>query len=245
MGPFAKMSKLSRQDAKLLRQIAQSKDFRLAFEAIDKLGHFKYVTFVLQKFLDDNQEIPFFKSTYPHEWLAHYLQQGYRYVDPVVFHGLASKKPFFWDELELSTDKQVQLFEDAARFEIGKSGYSVPMSIEPNEFSMFTVTSDLEGDAWRQLIEQEAELLAEIAIALRNLAIDQLFGKKSNKLLEVSELECLYYAAIGTSIEETAKILEKPLDTVNRATEKARQKLGCKTTQEAIAVAIRQRLISI
>src|SRR5689334_10668141 len=53
-------------------------------------------------------------SSYPREWLAHYDQQRYLAIDPVLRHGLATVVPYTWDDLDRSDPRVAQLFREAA-----------------------------------------------------------------------------------------------------------------------------------
>lgn len=68
-------------------------------------------------------------STYPQPWTAHYLNNHYERMDPVIRRALQVTEPFEWGgdiKLGALSDAQRQLFEEAATFGI-RYGFTVPI----------------------------------------------------------------------------------------------------------------------
>ena len=68
-------------------------------------------------------------TTYPPNWTAHYLQNHYERLDPVIAEALSNTEPFNWGldagSIRLSRSQQ-QLFDEAASFGL-RCGFTVPI----------------------------------------------------------------------------------------------------------------------
>lgn len=75
-------------------------------------------------------------TSYPQEWMHHYINQGYGQIDPVHLSGFGnSREHIVWSEYfkdKTLCRKQLGLFEEAKRYHI-TSGISFPISSLPQD----------------------------------------------------------------------------------------------------------------
>ena len=83
------------------------------------------------------------RSNYPDAWVRRYLERGYRFYDPVVVSGAASRVPFRWGHggfLSRYTKAQRLVFHEAREFDITE-GYCVPVTGPAGDIGLFSVAA--------------------------------------------------------------------------------------------------------
>lgn len=126
---------------------AMTKDVQIAFEAfLEKLSEcvdeadfrdamagvaarLDVITFAYLSLPPQHSGKPKLISNYPARWTAHYLQNRYQKVDPVIIRARCGGCPFRWgSDIRGFATSQVQqrLFEEAAEFSI-RCGLTIPI----------------------------------------------------------------------------------------------------------------------
>ena len=237
--------------------IARSAAYTDAFEAVGRATtveeavyairdcyQLDHATYHFSRVVGGLLDAPYVKSTYPADWLTRYLLKDYIRVDPVVIEGFQRMLPFDWRELTM-TEKAVGLFTDFQAHGLGGQGYSVPLIDKVARRALFSIASRLADPDWDDFILEEGPGIAEIAYKVHRLAINEIHGEVDPVPdLTRRELECLVWAAQGKDQKSIAVILGISEHTVRNYLDVARLKLDCATTTQAVAKAIKLRLIN-
>lgn len=180
---------------------------------------------------------PLVISTYPADWVAHYLQSRYERLDPVITEALQNPEPFRWGlglaARQLSS-AQRELFHEASHFGI-RFGFTVPIHDGRGPVAAVTFATDEKRPQFENCINSHARVLQLMALyfhahARRKLSGDRRIGEA---ILSPRELECLEWAAEGKSAWEIGRILGISRYTVASYLENAKEKLGVRTIVQA------------
>lgn len=179
-------------------------------------------------------------STYPPPWTAHYLNNHYERLDPVIRRALQVTEPFEWGkgtESETLSDAQRQLFEEAAKFGI-RYGLTIPIHDGRGPVAAVTFASDEHGPTFRRCVEAHRRVLQLMALyfhasARRKLRSDRIVNGVA---LSPREYECLEWSATGKSASDIGGILGITRRTAAFHLDNARAKLGVSSLHQAIAL---------
>lgn len=180
---------------------------------------------------------PLVISTYPANWLTHYLRNHYERIDPIVVHALQDPEPFRWGA-GLSTGQassaQRELLDDASQFGI-RFGFTVPIHDGHGPIAALTFAVDQQRPQFNTCIDAHSRVLQLMAMYfhahVRRKVLDD--RKLSRTLLSPRELECLQWAAQGKSTWEIGRILHISRHTVASYLDSAKEKLGVRTIVQA------------
>lgn len=214
-----------------LRQIALSID----------LKHIAHLRFVPKK--SNNLSLLTSTVTYPMEWQKRYFSKQYILIDPVVSFGLRASMPFDWSEI-INDDPQVQeFFMDAARFDIGRNGLSVPIRTREGSVSIISYTCDHTLAEWERFKRESMRELQMISVLVDMAANINQKLRIERTVLSQREEQCLIWAARGKTFEEISDILGISYASVKRYLDTARHKLNCVNLTHTVAVAIASGVI--
>jgi DNA-binding CsgD family transcriptional regulator len=180
---------------------------------------------------------PLVISTYPTNWVTHYLHSHYERLDPVITQALRDTEPFRWGfgltARELSS-AQHELFYEASEFGI-RYGFTVPIHDGHGPIAALTFATDGKRPQFESCINSHARILQLMAMYFhahvrRKLSGDRRIGEA---LLSPRELQCLEWAAEGKSAWEIGRILSISRHTVASYLENAKKKLGVRTIVQA------------
>lgn len=109
-------------------------------------------------------------TTYPPNWAAHYLQNQYERLDPVIAKALSSTEPFNWGleagSIGLSRSQQ-QLFDEAASFGL-RCGFTVPIHDGRGPIAAVTFAADeRRSAAFRRWVCEHGRVLQLMAMYFR------------------------------------------------------------------------------
>lgn len=178
-------------------------------------------------------------STYPATWTAHYLDQHYERLDPVIRQAFRVTEPFEWgksiDFATLSSAQQ-QLFEEAASFGI-RYGFTIPIHDGHGPVAAVTFASDELSQPFRRCVEGHRHVLQLMALYFHATARRRLRADRTIDCVVLSprEYECLEWSAAGKSAWEIGCILGIARRTVTFHLENAKAKLGVASLHQAIA----------
>jgi LuxR family quorum sensing-dependent transcriptional regulator len=183
---------------------------------------------------------------WPSEWVQRYTDEAYPDLDPVMQRLRSSTMPFTWREAAYDADKNRlahRVMMEATDFGL-ITGFSVPIYTTSGDQAAVTFggrTFDDTPDARRTL-----HLIAiyghnkarEISLALNKNVSRELVPKLSPR-----ELEILKWCSVGKTNSAIAELLSLTENTVETYVAKACRKLDCVNRTQAVAEAIRARLI--
>ena len=169
------------------------------------LNHIVYIGLSIPKLTVDE---PYIAVTYPQEWIEHYKRERFIEVDPVLNQGLKSILPMDWQQLEKTTRKVKQLFDDAADFKIGSQGISIPIRGRHGDLALLSLTSDLSPLEWRNFKLAYMRDFQVLAVHIHQSVLRANDAEIEETPLSRRELECLYWAACGKTADEIALILK-------------------------------------
>lgn len=181
-------------------------------------------------------------STFPLEWVQHYVDNKYVYIDPTVLMGRRSSLPF--TSLDVNGSKVLTPLQKKVNLEAGDFGIhnyiSVPIHGALNRFGLLVgVSTESEKEFSRDLLRKKYDLQL-VGMGL-NAAIQDLLDEDENLPqvhLSQRETECLLWTARGKTAWEIGEILKIKDSTVNEYIQNASRKLGCHQKTLAVTKAI-------
>ncbi|MGY8681551.1 LuxR family transcriptional regulator [Bradyrhizobium sp. UFLA05-153] len=189
---------------------------------------------------------PLVISTYPNNWVAHYVRSHYERLDPILTRSLENTEPFQWG-LDVPSrpisPAQRRFLEEASEFGI-RLGFTVPVHDEDGSVAALTFSTDQKRPQFERCIDLNASVLQLMARCfhsqVRRKLLDQL--TVDGIVLSPREVECLEWVARGKSAWEIGQILSISHYTVTYYLRSARDKLGVrKVVQAAMRLAAAKR----
>jgi LuxR family transcriptional activator of conjugal transfer of Ti plasmids len=114
---------------------------------------------------------PLVISTYPADWVTHYLHNHYERLDPVITQALQNPEPFRWG-LALTAKQlspaQHKLFYEASEFGI-RFGFTVPIHDGHGPIAALTFATDEKRPQFESCINSHARVPLTRSLRLRPL----------------------------------------------------------------------------
>jgi DNA-binding CsgD family transcriptional regulator len=182
------------------------------------------------------------KINYSNKWLAHYLENGYATVDPVLMSHFTHFTPQLWSQTyqQATTQREQQFVEHATSFGLS-NGITVGQRSKRNYTgSLFSFGGADMGEHprhWDLLVQ----LTPHIHLALMRTA----FAVSDLPALSVREQEVLQWMMQGKTNWETSRILGITERTVKFHVQNILAKLNSTSRGHAIAQAIGQGLVGV
>jgi DNA-binding CsgD family transcriptional regulator len=234
---------MSNAQTRTLDEISKANSTEDAIRIIQGRYKSDFTTFLLLANSAGNLDNPFVRTTYPSAWVAHYLLNNYVVVDPVVERALTEGESFGWHELQPSP-KAREMLKVAAQFGVGPSGYSFVYEDSRGRRGLLSLNSKMDLPAWRRYIEPHIDDFETMLPALQSKAVSEAaVGMPSAPQLTRREYECLKLSSEGKSYSEIATVLALSDHTVRSYLKIARIKLDCVTLAQAVAKAVRMKVI--
>ncbi|MEM9740004.1 MAG: autoinducer binding domain-containing protein [Pseudomonadota bacterium] len=196
---------------------------------------------------DEDQVLRLISTADP-EWLERYTQQGYGAVDPGVLNMAAGNHtPVICgnaiEEAPPPTSQRQKQFLDEA-YEVGwHSGAIIPVRTpaqKPVPLGGIGLVTGLSGSQFMHLWRERQTEFIVLANQVHHAMTPELLRHFENgPRLSARERDCLALIASGLRADRIGDELKIATVTVNFHLRLARQKLGARTTGEAIAKAIR------
>lgn len=222
---------------------AESEFGRVGQRVAESMG-FRYFAY-----LGFGETDPVLISSYPKSWCEHYFKEGYQNVDPVVAFARSGRSTLQWTReaaRQFPLRAQKRLFADADEFGI-RHGVSVAIAGGFNRFAAFTFAVDEISSAHGRMVTEANDIVQLIGLTFHAHADAKLVlasPRPEAVPLTQRERECLAWAARGKSMEATAMIVGITPRAVKFHLDNARASLGGDTLPQAVAIALRQRIIS-
>ncbi|WP_175577276.1 helix-turn-helix transcriptional regulator [Rhizobium oryziradicis] len=236
-------SSLAMAQTKARDAVKTASDVISALKALCEIYQVEHATYHVMQNTVSAVDSPFVRTTYPAEWVGHYLTKNYVNIDPVVLKVMDSHRPFDWGDLEW-TGAGLDMLRDARTFGVGEFGYSIPLTDDGKGRAVLSFNTCATPSAWAALVEAHAAAWRDIAVAIHHLAkAEQNSFVDDMRPLARRERECLALAAQGKSHKEISLILSISDYTARGHLTSARLKLKCRNTVHAVAKATKLRII--
>jgi LuxR family quorum sensing-dependent transcriptional regulator len=182
-------------------------------------------------------------SRWPSEFFMLYVENDYARFDPLVRRSIQSHMPFEWQAEAYRDDhdpRVVEVMRRAAEFGL-KQGYLVPIHGPKGYEGCVSMTA------------RELDLSARAKSALHLMALyafdrmRRLRGNLPDKkiVLTAREREVLSWVAAGKSAAQISQALKISKRTVDEHSQTAARKLGAANRTQAVAIAMRDRIIEV
>lgn len=195
-------------------------------------------------------------STYPSAWQRHYRAHSYIDVDPIVARAVEEKVPFAWLDTapfawdgvaaaQCLTAKQRQLLDDAYCLGI-RSGMAFSIDGTANELVLFTFATDERSPALLQRAKSRtSEIRAFCHTFHERFRLHEAVQCWDEPVPHLTPRQriCLSATADGHSAKQIARMLGLAPRTVEHHFQEAKTRLGAATLTQAVAAAVRKRLI--
>ncbi len=182
-------------------------------------------------------------SRWPPEFFMLYVENDYARHDPLIRNSIQSYMPFEWHADSFRSDgnpRAAEIMSRAAEFGL-KHGYLVPIH-GPKSYegcvSMAAVKLDLSARA-----KSAVHLMALYAFDRMRRLRGQMPDKKVP--LTAREREVLSWIAAGKSAAQISQALRISKRTVDEHSQTAARKLGAANRTQAVAIAMRERIIEM
>ncbi|WP_171238909.1 autoinducer binding domain-containing protein [Ruegeria sp. HKCCA5763] len=178
-------------------------------------------------------------TTFPEEWVRHYVDNDLVLVDPLIRFGATMIAPIDWSVFDNQAD-YAALFEAGREFGVGRNGLSIPVINPFGERGVFTVTSNAPRPEWDALIARMLPALRHEAQVLHLLALDVIetvFNFPSDSL-SGDELDVLKMLASGLIPSVIARQTGHSSRMVEALTASITTKLKSRTIEQAVARAV-------
>ncbi|MCT4657237.1 MAG: LuxR family transcriptional regulator [Cohaesibacter sp.] len=184
-------------------------------------------------------------TTWKNEWVFRYIAQDYISHDPVIPRLLQSDLPFEWSELGKDkplSKKARMVMEEAHTLGEMKSGFCIPIygPAGAQDSISFATSQD---HSLSEKDKRALHILGIYAVA----RVREILGKPrevSAPKLTKREVDCLKWSSLGKTSWETSEILGISQATVDHYLHLAIQKLQATNRVQAVAEAMRLKLIN-
>ena len=186
-------------------------------------------------------EVPSFHPllilTYDPDWVERYKLRDYFQIDPIVTYGTKSFLPLDWSDVDHESNNAKSFFLEAERYCVGRQGVTLPIRGPGGERALFTITSNTSESEWgrnRLLYMKEFQLIAHY-FHERAIEISRYRTAERNCSLSRREMECLKFTARGLVPKQIGGVLGISDSAVRMHLRSSCHKLGCASTDQAIA----------
>ncbi len=182
---------------------------------------------------------------YPPDWVAHYFEQAFQAVDPVMGYCNRHIVPVEWHKLAMVPGEASQrMMQEAGDFGL-KGGISMPIHSPHGELGVLSFATSMPAndahDATRYAAAYVQIMAGYVHEAVRRVA--ELGDSANSQAMTAREQECLRWVADGKTSWEIAALLNVSERTVNFHLNNVMQKLGVCSRQHAVGKAAFQGLI--
>jgi LuxR family transcriptional regulator, activator of conjugal transfer of Ti plasmids len=210
-------------------------------------GAFGAIGFTYISGLKFDPSPPPYITTYPGEWVRRYLNQRYYEIDPVFIRARESLLPFIWDHGVVgapTSNEQRRLFAEAEEFGIN-GGFTVPIPDGAGDVATLSFATEQDGEPLQRTLGEHRQFLHLAAMYFHIRARHQLgtTADVDRYLLSSEETACLERTAHGENARNIGEVLGLSPRSVAWHLRSAKRKLNAATLPQAVAVALKNRLI--
>jgi len=175
-------------------------------------------------------------TTWPKEWLQHWMSRKYFFVDPVAAQIMRRNEPVRWSEAQdASNETGARIFEEANEFKM-KDGFALPIYSREG----FVIAISMGAEHYE--IGKLEEMCLHVGSIYFHAKLERLRAKDMppphGPRLTRRERECLSWVAAGKTDWEISQILNIAEQTVHEYVQNALIKLNATTRAQAVAIAI-------
>ena len=183
-------------------------------------------------------------SSLPAAWLEHYDAEDFSSVDPAVHHCLQDAAPLVaGHSLRQTAYGKATRFRDDA-YEAGFRGsVMLPLHLPGAALGSFSLITVMQGDEFLSWHRDRGQWVTLAAHAVDAQLIKLVSPSLPRPKLTTRERECLIWLASGLRYDRIAERLGISLATVELHVANARRKLGARTREQAVAIAVALRLL--
>lgn len=226
----------------LISVALKAASIRHAVSDIQHLLQVEHVSFHILNNAGSGIDDPYVRTTYPDAWVSYYLLNNLVALDPVLARARLSDRPFFWSEIALPPEGNSAM-EAFASFGFGLAGYSLTHTDQHGRLSVLSFNWDDEDTRRDDLIARTPDIKqAHMDLHMR-AAAEVAAATQGIPQLAPREYECLRFTSQGKTYSEIAIILNLSEHTVRSYLKLARVKLNCVSLAQAVAKAVRYRMI--
>jgi LuxR family transcriptional regulator, activator of conjugal transfer of Ti plasmids len=183
-------------------------------------------------------------TTYPARWVTRYLHEHYHEIDPVVLQARRCTTPFHWDcqtPSPAASEDERRFLGDAEEFGV-ECGLTFPIHDGRRHPALLSFAYRRRQGPLSANIEKHLHLAALYfhVHARHKLAAS---AKPPFPLLSRAEASCLQWIARGKRSAYIAEMLDLSQHAVLWHLRGAKRKLGATTLSQAVAAALRDRMI--
>ncbi|MGB3044808.1 MAG: LuxR C-terminal-related transcriptional regulator [Xanthobacteraceae bacterium] len=218
-----------------LDRMTSEADINHALREVFKLWKVEHFYFV--RYPHDDQTLDDITLTQhvPRAWLDRYNEKNYLRVDTALKFAAQTFFPFKYAEVPDPAGEASELVRDLASYKLSNA-LVIPVNDVPGN----------KGVVWLQGSELDPHPIAILqAVALYTFQrLTAKFYESPPRLLSIREAEALAWAAAGKSAWEIGEILQITQRTVEEHLASAIRKLGATNRAHAVAIALRDHIIT-
>ena len=143
--------------------------------------------------------------------------------------------PFDWDEVPKDDPAARAFFDDAADYDVGPNGLSIPVRNRKGVRSLVSFTSNHSKDDWAEYKSRNMVKLQPMAVLIDSAAGINFKLTPEPVELSKTEEECLIWAVRGKTYHDIAGLLNLSFASVKTYLDTARHKLSCINLTHAVA----------
>lgn len=173
-------------------------------------------------------------SNYPDEWVAHYLQNEYMHIDPMIPACLGQTRPFEWAALS-SNDTQRKVVNESVEFGL-HNGLAIPIHSTKGEVAAIGLA------AKEELKDRPTHIYSLLHAYAQQFhhVYTSLLDKRERPRIELStkEREVLHRLADGKTLADIGEIMCLSEDAIRYYVKALYTKLGANQRTQAVVKAI-------
>ena len=200
-------------------------DVTLFLQSVMSRFELDHCVYLARSLPDAESAGPVFLTTYPADWVARYMAQGYVYIDPVVKLAERTILPVDWADIERKSGPVRRLFRESRDFGVGAQGLTFNICGPRGDRAQFSVNSHLKNADWRLLRPELMREMQLFAHYLHQHMIERLCPDITPVTLTRRETQTLSLAAQGYSAKDIARHLRISPAAVRAYLDSARYRL--------------------
>lgn len=226
-----------------LLKMEHDADVTLFLQQVMSRFELDHCVYLARSLPDTESAEPVFLTTYPADWVAHYMAQGYVYIDPVVKQAERTILPLDWADIDRTTTSVRRLFRESRDFGIGGQGLTFNICGPRGDRAQFSVNSHLKKADWQLLRPELMREMQLFAHYLHQHMVERICPDVRPVTLTRRETQTLSLAAQGYAAKEIARQLRVSPAAVRAYLDSARYRLQAINRTHAAVKATKLGLI--